>query len=335
MYEHPALIRETREALAWVDQVKAAYRGSKIFGKITSGVIWCDETGSDGKQLVPIDDPRALASDINTSGFPLLKGHDPGFPIGKVLRAEVFASPDGVTFIAAIFGFYAGGERLSFREFGFDPSATVSLPTTLPMLPDGCRIDFAVDPREVKSAWVEDVLSTAPLRVERIDLSHNVAEWMQELIRVGLPYIVLVWNPFVRAIATEAGKDAYAALHQWLRTVFDKLAEHRNPIVEIQAYQNDCLLSFIFRGKDVKRLYAAHDALPIAAAQAAQLIANMKRTANAPTLILYEFQPQDDKWFPSYAELNDGTFITDNNALIAIEQLPSSLSLGMSRKSEA
>jgi hypothetical protein len=329
MYEYPSLIQETSEALAWVDHVKSAYWGSKIFGKITSGVIWCDERGSDGKQLVPIDDPGALASDINTNGFPLLRGHDPGFPVGKVLRAEVFASPDGVTFIAAIFGFYAGGERLSFREFGFDPSATVSLPTTLPMLPDGCRINFAVDPREVNTAWVEDVLRTAPLRVERTDLSHNAAEWVQELIRVGLPYIVLVWNPFVKTIATEAGKHAYAALHQWLRTVFDKLREHRNPIVEIQAYQNDCLVSFIFRGRDVKRHYAAHDALPIAVAQAAQLITNMKRTGNAPKLISYEFDSQDDKWFPSHAELNDGRFITDNNALIAIEQLPSNLSLGM------
>src|SRR6516165_8604058 len=101
MYEYPSLIQETSEALAWVDHVKSAYWGSKIFGKITSGVIWCDERGSDGKQLVPIDDPGALASDINTNGFPLLRGHDPGFPVGKVLRAEVFASPDGVTFIAA------------------------------------------------------------------------------------------------------------------------------------------------------------------------------------------------------------------------------------------
>jgi hypothetical protein len=32
---------------------------------------------------------------------------------------------------------------------------------------------------------------------------------------------------------------------------------------------------------------------------------------------------------PSYAELYDGRLVTDNNALIAIERLPSGLSLGL------
>jgi hypothetical protein len=37
------------------------------------------------------------------------------------------------------------------------------------------------------------------------------------------------------------------------------------------------------------------------------------------------------KWFPSYAILNDSRIITDNGTLIAIEQLPTGLSLGLSR----
>jgi hypothetical protein len=186
----------------------------------------------------------------------------------------------------------------------------------------------------VPPAWVEDVLRSAPLRVEQSELSHNAAEWLQELIRVGLPYLALVWNPFVTTIATEAGKDTYAALHQWLRTVFGRLAECRSPVLELQSRQDECLVSFIFRGKDVNRLYVAHDSRPIAAAQAAQLIANMKKTGNSLKLLLYEFSPQDNKWFPSYAELNDGRVIIDNNTLIAIEQVPSvgSLSLGIIRR---
>ena len=57
-------------------------------------MIWVDTIGLDSEQLVPID-PRSLVADINTNGFPLLKGHDPGFPLGKVLTAEVFTSSDG------------------------------------------------------------------------------------------------------------------------------------------------------------------------------------------------------------------------------------------------
>jgi hypothetical protein len=233
--------------------------------------------------------------------------------------------------VAALLGFYAGGNRLSFRDLGFDPMSAVSSPSLLPALPDDCWIEFATDPREVESAWLEDVFRTAPLRVEQTPLSHNAAEATQELIRVGLIFMTLVWNPFVTTIATEVGKAAYVGIHRWLRTLFDKLAERRNPIVEIQSHHGGCQVSFVFRGSDVKRNYAAHDALPIAAAQAEHLVANMKSLGVAPKQILYEFHTQDDKWFPSYAELCDGRFVTDNNILIAVEQLPPELSLGISR----
>lgn len=324
------LIADSAEAVAWVDQVRAAYSHNGVFGKISSSVIWSDATGPDGEQLVPID-PLALVADINANGFPLLKGHDPGFPLGKVLKAAVFTSSSGKRFVAALLGFYAGGNRLSFRDLGFDPASAISSPSFLPPLTDACWINFATDPREVEPAWVEEVLRTAPLRVERIQLSHNAAELPHELIRVGLLFMALVWNPFVTTIATEAGKDAYAGIRRWLRTLFDKLAERRNPIVEIQSHHDGCEISFMFRGSDVKRNYAAHDALPVAAAQAEHLVANMKSKGVAPKLIVYEFHTQDDKWFPSYAELCDGRFVTDNNVLIAVEQLPSGLSLGVSR----
>ncbi len=220
MPDHPRLIAENPDAVAWTDQVNAVYAGNTAFGKTASAVIWVDTTGPDGEQLVPVD-PQALVADINTNGFPLLKGHDPGFPLGKVLTAEVFTSSDGATFIAAIVGYYAGGARLSFRDLGFDPAAAVSLPSSLPALSEAW-IQFATDPREIDPAWLEDVLHTAPLRVERTELSHNAADALQELIRLGLPYIALVWNPFTKTIATEAGKDAYAAIKHWLRTLFEK-----------------------------------------------------------------------------------------------------------------
>jgi hypothetical protein len=93
-------------------------------------------------------------------------------------------------------------------------------------------------------------------------------------------------------------------------------------------------VSFLFRGSDVKRHYAAHDALPGAAAQAAQLVANLKNRGREPKSILYEFHTEELKWFPSFIELEDGKLITDNVILIAVEQLPSSLSLGIMRGRE-
>jgi len=74
----------------------------------------------------------------------------------------------------------------------------------------------------------------------------------------------------------------------------------------------------------------AHDTLPDAAAQAEKLLKNIKSAGFNPSLVVYEFHPQDDQWFPSYAELHDGQFVTDNSLLIATEQLPTQLSLGIS-----
>jgi hypothetical protein len=325
----PDLIADNAEAAAWVDQVKAAHCHNSAFGRIVGSVIWSDATGSDGELLVPID-PVAIVAKINADWFPLLKGHDPGFPLGKVLAAAVFTSANGRKFVAAVLGFYHG-TRLSFRDLGFDLTLGVASPALLPPLTDAHWINLATDPKEIEPAWLEDVLRAAPMRVEWTELSHNAADPLLELIRINLPFILLVWNPFVTAIATEAGKDAYASTRRWLRTLLGKLAERRSPVLEIQSHHNECLISFLFRGTGVKRHYAALDALPAAAAQAKYLVTKMKDGDFAPKLVVYEFHPQDDIWFPSYAELYDGRLVTDNNILIAIEQLPSGLSLGVSR----
>ena len=354
----PDLIEESNEAVAWLNDTKIAYSGTGVFGKVVSCVIWSDAKGPDGDLLVPIDPvdapnepevveiafqrgvpvavngealgPVALVENINATDYPLLKGHDPGFPLGKALRAAVFTSSNGTTFVAALLGLYAG-TRISFSDFELDPASIASSPASLPVLPDTCWINVATDPREIEPEWLEDALHDAPLRVERTVLSHNAADAPQELIRLGLLFLILVWNPYVTSIATEAGKATYAGLHSWMRTLLTRLAERKNPVLEVQSFHGGCCISFVFRGTDVHRHYAAHDALPGAAAQAAQLVANLKNRGRDPMRILYEFHPRDMKWFPSYAELDDGRLITDNVILVAVEQLPSGLSLGISR----
>jgi hypothetical protein len=169
----------------------------------------------------------------------------------------------------------------------------------------------------------------APMPVQRQELSHNALDAPHELIRVGVIYMSLVWNPFTTSVAGEAGKDAYIALKSWIRKLVEKISERKNPILEIQSHHDECHISFIIRGTNVKRNYAAHDALQLAASQAAALVANMKAAGAAPKKLVYEFHKDDDIWFPSFAELHDGRFISDNSALIAIEKLPRGLSLGL------
>lgn len=319
----------TPAARAWADD--AILRHSKgIFGKFVPAVIWSDARGDDGELLVSVD-PIELVAHINSTPLILLHNHDPGRPKGQVLESANFESEEGGKFVAAVLGFYAGGEVLDFRGLSLDTKALAPPPEIFPVLPDDIWIQFATDPREVDAAWLDQATSDSPLRIERTELSHNNADSTQELIRIGLPYLLVVWNPFVTSIASEAGKATCAAIHGWVRKLLAKLADRRNPVLDIHAHQDGCQVTFLFRGKDVKQHYAAHDALPNAAAQAAQLVAKLKARGMAGRQLIYEFDKEELIWFPSYAVLNDDRIITDNIELIAIEKLPTGLSLGLSQ----
>lgn len=309
--------------------VQAVLRHSSgIFGQIKFGVIWSDARDEEGNLLVSVD-PIALVVEYNREPPVVLRGHDPGKPLGQLLECELLQSEDGRSFVVAAFGLYAGGNVLQFDTLGIDALPSVSSPRCLPDLPNDVWIDLACDPREVAAEWLEAVASDAPLQVQCIALSHNAADSTQELIRVGLPYLVLVWNPFVTSIASEAGKAVYAGIHGWLRRLIGLLANCREPILDIQAHQDGCQVSFHFRGKDPATNYAAHGALSNAAAGAAQLITNLKARGMPVRQLIYEFDGEKQLWYPSYAILNDNRIVASSPELIAIENLPAGLSLGI------
>lgn len=323
----PNLIADNAEAAEWVRQVKKTHATNRIYEKVVSAVIWSDRTGSDGKLLVAAD-PEDLVDRVN-NGMKLLKGHDPGLPLGRVLAAASFTSSDGMKFVAAVLGYY-GGNRLSFRDLNVDTAEKVSPPASLPVLNDGGWINFGVDARNVPHDWIEDVLRSAPVPVKRTPLSHNEADSQTVLVVVGVLFVTLLFNPFTTTVASEAAKDFYKSVRKWIRNFLFELSKLEKPIVEFQSFHDGCQISFMFRDKEVRRNYLAHDALPHAAAQAAQLVKNIKSAGFDPALVVYEFHPQDDRWFPSFAELHDGQFVTDNTLLIAVEQLPKQVSLGIS-----
>ncbi|WOD12355.1 hypothetical protein RPW65_05730 [Pseudomonas sp. NyZ704] len=327
------LIERSPAAKQWVKST-ILRRSGGIFGKLMPAVIWTDARDELGARVVPIEAQRLVES-INNFPHILLHNHDPGKPKGQALEAACFETHDGQKFVAAILGYFAGGEVLTFQEMNLLDELEVQSPLSLPVLPEGVWIQIATDPREVDSAWLDSVANASPLRVERTELSHNAADSLQELIRVALPYLVLVWNPFVTAIATEAGKDSYLAVQGWIKKLFERLAERKNPILSIQAQQDGCQVSFLIRGKAVDQHYAAHAALPAAAAQAAKLVTKLRERGIASRELIYEFDGQALRWFPSYAVLCDGRIVTDHNELIAIEQLPTGLSLGLARESQS
>lgn len=323
-----SLLSESDVASAWAEQTIATLKGSDTLGSFNAGVIWVESRSPNEGLSIPIK-PELLAKDINERGQPLLLNHDPGKPIGRVVAARVFKARDGRTFVAAVFGYYAGAVQAGFSDFGFDSSMAHAPPTKLPSIGHDYWIEIAVDPREVKAEWVDRVAEGAPLRLKRRPLSHNAAETIIELIRLTIPYVALVWNPFVTAIATEAGKDTYIVLRRWLKRFIERVSELNNPVLMIQASLNECGVFFIIRGNDVEYLSAASDGLASAATQANHLIVTLQNRSAAPRTLFYEFDKLRKTWIPSYAELYDGRLITDNKMLVVAERLPLGLSLGL------
>lgn len=324
------LINENAAATEWVtDAIQRHSNG--VFGKVVSGVIWTNACGPDGNHIVPTD-PQELVFKINNNPHILLHEHDPGRPKGKVIESAYFETEDGRQFVAAVLGFYAGGDVLCFADIGFDISTTVPPPTALPELLKNVVIEFAIDPREIDEAWVDAITNDAPIPIQRTELSHNAESSTLELIRVALPYVALVFVPYVTAIATEAGKATYSGINGWLRKLLVQFDERRNPVLDLHSFQNGCQVSFLFRGTDKGKHSAAMDALPNAATQAAQLVERLKSHGMPSRQLIYEFDKEILRWTPSFAVLNDDRIITDNLALITIERLPNGLSLGLTRK---
>lgn len=317
---------EVEAARNWVNEALIRHSNG-IYGKLVSGVIWTDACGEDGELIIPAN-PVNLVDDINNKPFILLESHDPGNPKGQVLESAYFEDDNGTKFIAAIFGYYYGGNVLEFSQLGLD-IATGNLPKTLPPLPDNAWIEFATDSREVDSLWLEQVTSNAPVKIKLTELSHNTADATHELIRIGIGFLAIVWNPFVTSIASEAGKRTYTAIHEWLRKLLGKLADRRNPILEVSSFQHECQVAFLFRGKDIKIHYAAHDLLADAGVHAAQLITALNSLGNPVRQLTYEWNKEANRWYPSYAVLDDNKIIVDSITLIAVEKLPSGLSLGI------
>lgn len=313
----------------WTNSAIRRHSG-KAFGNLVSAVVWTDKRGEDGDLLVPID-PVEYVALSNAKQIIVLHGHDPGKPKGQVLESAYFKSDAGEKFIVAIFGFYAGGEVLRFKDFHLDTKAFPSPPETLPALPNDLWIELAADPREIDASWLGQIASDAPLAIKLTQLSHNSAEPTQELIRVGMLFMAIVWNPFVKTIATEAGKDTYAAIHKWIKKLIEKIGEQRNPVLDIHTFHHDCQVSFLIRGKDVKMNYAAHETLSRAAVQAAQLVENLKTRKMEARQLVYEFDKSALLWSPSFAVLTDNRIITDTVELVAIENLPTGISMGMTR----
>ena len=231
--------------------------------------------------------------------------------------------------MVGVLGFYERSSILTFDQLGIDV-VSESPVLQLPEPPKGLWIELLTDPRHVPQNWVDELLEGAPLPVEQRVLSHNSAEAMIELLRVGVVYLALVWNPLVKTFASEAGKAAYSGLHAWLRGVVGRLADRRAPVLSIESHDGDCHVHFLIRGTDTAVNYAAHAGLSGAATGAVALLTSLRANAMVPVKLVYEFDPKILRWSPSFVVLSDQRIITSTPELIArASDLPTGLSLGL------
>lgn len=326
-----SLIQQSPEAQIWVEAMIKKYEKLGAYERIVPAVVWSKSVGVDGNLILDVD-PDQIVQMINSKSIPLIRNHDPGSPVGRVLEASRFDIIGSKCFVAAILGNYGQSGLLSFIECGINCEEISPLPDHLPSLEANFRIDVEADPREVDTTKLNEITEGLEVPVELTERSHNSADILQQLISIGVPYALLVWNPFVTTIAQEAGKDSYLKAKKSLSTILKRVGLLENPICEIQSYQSGCSVSFIIRGKGEKHHLQANASLSDAARKAHKLIENLKRNDRSPIKIVYEFNRDLETWVPSFAELADGRLMSDNLVLIAVEDLPKGMSLGLALK---
>ncbi|MDV2452474.1 hypothetical protein [Xanthomonas hortorum] len=323
------LLTDTLEARLWAHGATARHEGG-IYGLIAAGVIWTDARAADGSLIVEAS-PDSLLRALALEPLQLLHNHDPGRPICHVLEAAAFQAQEGQRFVAAILGYYTRDQAVTFSDLQLDqfPGDHISESNELDA---NTRIEISWDPRELPDGWVEDAVLDAPLPVEETQLSLNASESIQELVRIGIGFAFLVWNPLVKGFATEAGKAAYSSFNNWLKEFIARASKRKAPLVCIDSNQQDCHVIFLIRGNDISVNYAAHEALSQAATEGANLISALARRGTPASKLVYEFDAKALRWFPSYAVLDGGRIITSTPMLIATaSDLPTGLSLGMNR----
>lgn len=318
--------RLTTEAQRWVDEAMARY-GPPDFAHVASAVFWTDERGADGELLVEAD-PSALVASHQRDPAVVLHAHDPGRPVGQVLEVKAFVAPGGRQFVAGVVGYYGRDGVITFAELGLGVADAAPL-VELDAPPNDGQIQLAADPRELPDGWLDEVMSDAPPSAVRVEMSYNAAETTQELIRIAVAFGA-IWNPFVKAIATEAGKDVYAATRNWLKSVLNKSRRLKSPTIGIEGYYGGCHVSFLIRGTSRATHATAHEGLTGAAAEAATLVSRLEARGMPPASLVYEFDETVSRWYPSYARLANGRLVVDSPMLIAaLQDLPKGLSLGM------
>jgi hypothetical protein len=245
--------------------------------------------------------------------------------VGQVLEVQPFRSPDGRAFVAAVIGYYARDGVRAFSESADDAVISVAL-----AVPENLDIEIMADPRGFAGGWLEEATSQAPVPVRSTTMSYNSAGADQELIRIGLYLGALLFNPFTKAIATEAGKDVYGAIHGWMKDTLDRSRALEAPVVILDTTYHDCQVSFIIRGKRAEAHYRAHEQLSAATTEATGIVARLEARGTPGDRLVYEFDLDDLRWFPSYAVLSNGELMAHSPMLIALaHELPTGLSLGM------
>ncbi|MEN5040419.1 MULTISPECIES: hypothetical protein [Stenotrophomonas] len=324
------LLNDTIEAQLWAQDAITRLKGGN-YGELVAGVVWTDARAEDGSLLVEAE-PETMLRVLAREPLPILHGHDPGRPVGNVLEAALFQAPTGERFVAAILGHYTRDRILTFAELGLNDVAASQL-SNLPEPTEEAWIQIASDPRDVSEAWVDEIAQDAPLPIVRTPLSHNSSDAWHELIRIGLPFALLVWNPAAKAFGTEVGKAVYAATYTWLKKAIESARERKAPLLCFESHQQGCQVTFLIRGNDVSLNYAAQEGLSQAAAQAARLVTLLAQRGMPASKLVYEIDAKALRWFPSYAVLDNGRIIASTPMLIAsASELPAGLSLGLTRK---
>ena len=278
---------------------------------------------------------ESMAEQINEKSLWMMSEHNPRIPpLGRILCARRFhARQSGVYFVAGVCGFYDPERVRSFTpkpawdlsQLTANSSDEIIAPVTTEL------VRLAVNPHELPSGVIEEMLRDAPSIVERdASLVGRKSADPMPIVAVIASAWLLTSNPFSKKVLEVLGEQsARTAIEfaSWIKNkVISEIAKlQRECLFVLQIPNDSCTVEFVVPSNNTAILIAAIDSVQPAVISSMALAAKLSHTDLEK--LVYEYDLAAKQWIPIYAATRLAGVISNRPALMALDRI-SGLSVG-------
>lgn len=303
------------------------------FADLGMGILTSSVIDRSGEQVAP-KAIESIVQQVNERGLWMNADHDPIIqPIGRILKAQMFWTPDKQTaFVAGALGYFDVSKLPPIPEVpqGSDPFDGV------PVDDEWWNLQVKFNTKEIPEATLMRALAGAPphLTVEVGHARRKSADPIT-IIEFVLSTYVLLGNPLSKKVLERVGDSAGAEIertskdfYRWIRSdIGQRISELRSEKSRLifHASHAGCAIEFILPGYSVDEIAIACDATPPAVLRACSLAHALRDSE--PEAMAYVWHVGTASWRPKWVRTRRNGLLSNQPELVAYEKY-SSLSIG-------